>query len=112
MPKTAAMVTTGGAGTVLASLTAGVPLLVTPTEWDKPEIAQRVVEFGAGLRIEPRKCTPKALRTAVERLLNDPSFRKNAQRLAALFAETGGPDYAASLLEEVVPKPAYRGQQA
>lgn len=102
MPRTAAMVTTGGAGTVLASLAAGVPLVITPTEWDKPEIAQRVVEFGAGLRIEPRKCTPKALRGAVERLLNEPSFRKNAQRLAAMFAQTGGADSAASLLEGVV----------
>jgi len=81
---------------------AGVPLVITPTEWDKPEIAQRVVEFGAGLRIEPRRCTPEALRAAVERLLNEPSFRKNAQRLAELFRKAGGPDYAAKLLEGVV----------
>ncbi|MEO8657040.1 MAG: nucleotide disphospho-sugar-binding domain-containing protein [Bryobacteraceae bacterium] len=102
MPKTAAMVTTGGAGTVLAALVAGVPLVITPTEWDKPEIAQRVVEFGAGLRIEPRKCTPTVLRAAVERLLNEPSFRKQAQKLAELFRNAGGPDYAASLLEKLV----------
>jgi len=42
------------------------------------------------------------LRAAVERLLNEPSFRKNAQRLAELFRKAGGPDYAAKLLEGVV----------
>src|SRR5262249_34296040 len=35
LPRCAAIVTTGGAATVLASLKAGVPLLVVPTFWDK-----------------------------------------------------------------------------
>ena len=44
LPRCAALVTTGGAATVLASLKAGVPLLVAPTFWDKSDNAQRVVE--------------------------------------------------------------------
>ena len=99
LPHTDVVVTTGGAGTVLAALHAGVPLIVVPTEWDKPENAQRVVAAGVGLRLEPRHCTPKRLRAAVERVLGEPSFRQNARRLAALFGHYDGAARAAELLE-------------
>lgn len=99
LPRTSVMVTMGGAGTLLAALKDGVPVVVVPTEWDKPENAQRVVEAGAGLRLEPKHCTPERLRAAVERVLSQPSFRENARRLAAAFARYGGPMQAAELLE-------------
>jgi len=101
LPYTDVVVTTGGAGTVLAALSVGIPLVIIPTDWDKPENAQRVVEAGAGLRLAPRRCTPKRLRAAVERVLADPSFRQNAQRLAAIFAGYGGAARAAELLENL-----------
>jgi MGT family glycosyltransferase len=99
LPHTDVVITTGGAGTVLASLSAGVPLVVVPTEWDKPDNAQRVVEAEVGLRLAPRHCTPERLRAAVARVLGEPSFRQNAQRLAAAFARYGGAAQAAELLE-------------
>jgi UDP:flavonoid glycosyltransferase YjiC (YdhE family) len=95
------MITTGGSATVQATLKAGVPLIIVPTEWDKPDIARRVVETGAGVRLAPEKCTPQGLRTAVEQVLGNPSFRQNAQRMAAAFARYGGPQAAASLLEKL-----------
>ena len=101
LPGAAVMVTLGGSGGVLAALGAGVPLVIVPTEWDRPENAQRVVEAGAGLRIAPNRCTPERLRAAVERVLNEPSFRENAQRLAGAFARYGGPARAAQLLEDL-----------
>jgi UDP:flavonoid glycosyltransferase YjiC (YdhE family) len=101
LPRTSVMITTGGAGSVLAALNAHVPLILVPTEWDKPEIAQRVVEAGAGLRISPRRCTPKRLRAAVERILGDGSFRQNAERLARIFARHDGAATGAQLLEDL-----------
>lgn len=101
LPRTSVMITTGGAGSVLAALNAHVPLILVPTEWDKPEVAQRVVEAGAGLRISPRRCTPKRLRAAVERILGDGSFRQNAERLARIFARHDGAATGAQLLEEL-----------
>jgi UDP:flavonoid glycosyltransferase YjiC (YdhE family) len=99
LPRCAAIVTTGGAATVLASLMAGVPLLIIPTFWDKSDNAQRVVEAGAGLRLAPRRCTPDRVRAAVTRLIDEPVFRENAKRMARLFAEKRGPEQAAELLE-------------
>jgi len=99
LPKTSVMVTIGGSGGVLAALRAGVPLVIVPTEWDRPENAQRVVEAGAGIRIDANQCTPERLRAAVERVLNEPSFKRNALRLASAFARCEGPPRAAKLLE-------------
>ena len=99
LPRTDVLVTTGGGGTVMAALSAGVPMVVVPTQWEKPDNAQRVVEAGAGIRLAPRRCTPRRLREAVEQILRDPSFRQNALRLSAIFNRYGGAARAAELLE-------------
>jgi MGT family glycosyltransferase len=98
LPRTDVMVTTGGAGSVLASLAAGVPLVIIPTEWDKPEIAQRVVEAGAGVRVNPGDCNAQTLRENIVRVLNTPSYRNNAQRMARTFSEQGGGAHRAAEL--------------
>src|SRR5262249_456248 len=101
MPRLDVMITTGGSATVQATLKAGVPLIVVPTEWDKPDIARRVAETGAGRCLSPAQCPPAGPRGAVERVLATPSFRQNAQRMATAFARYGGPAAAADLLEQL-----------
>jgi MGT family glycosyltransferase len=103
LPRASVVVTTGGGGTVVAALQAGLPLVIVPTDWDKPDIAQRVVQAGAAIRITPRNCSPARLREAVEKLLNDDSFRANARRLGNSLSATRGPAQAAELLEGIVP---------
>lgn len=99
LPRSRAVVTLGGAGMVVASLRAGVPMVIIPAEWDKPEVAQRAAEAGAAIRLPQRSCTPRNLRAAVERVLHEPSFRANAERLGASFERYRGPAAAAELLE-------------
>jgi len=101
-PRTDLVITTGGAGTVTKALISGVPLIVVPTAWELPENAQRVVECGAGLRIEPRRCSPARLRAAVEKVLGDPSYRENAARIGHDLLKEGGPSRAVELLEKLV----------
>lgn len=100
-PRASVVVTTGGAGTVLSALAAGVPLVVVPTGYDLPENARRVVEAGVGVCLRPRRCTPRRLRAAVERVLHDPAFRRNARRMAAALAAQSGPARGAELLERL-----------
>ena len=101
LPHCAAVVTTGGPATVMAALKAGVPLLMVPTFWEKSDNAQRVVEAGVGLRMAPRHCTPERVRAAVMRLLEEPSFRQNARRMADLLRKAPGPAHAAELIEKL-----------
>jgi len=101
MPRTDVLVTTGGAGTVMTALAAGVPMVVVPTEWDKPENAQRVVEAGAGVRLSPRRLSPERLRRAVRTVLEEPRFRESARRMSKILASRDGLTEAARLLEEL-----------
>jgi len=99
LPKTDVIITTGGAGTVLAAIDAEVPMIIIPTEWDKPEIAQRIVEAEAGIRIMPDKVTPQSIRAAVEKILANPSYKRGVGRLKQAGARYGGAAEAAELLE-------------
>ena len=101
LPRCAAVVTSGGTGTIMAALAAGVPLVVVPTTWDKPDNAQRVVEAGVGVKLSPRRCTPETLRDAVDRVLGSPRYRRNARRIAARLAAAPGPAGAAAMLDEL-----------
>ena len=101
LPRCAAMVTTGGAGSVMAGIRAGVPLVIVPTTWDKPDNARRIAEAGAGIMLRPRQCTPEGLRAAVERVLHDTSYRSAAQRYAKALQEAPGPHGAAELIEGI-----------
>jgi UDP:flavonoid glycosyltransferase YjiC (YdhE family) len=92
-------VTTGGAGTTMAGLRAGLPLVLVPTSWDKPDIALRMVEAGVAVRVAPRRCTPEALLAAVDEVLGDPRYRENAARIAEKLAAAPGPAGAADHIE-------------
>jgi MGT family glycosyltransferase len=103
LPRCAALVTVGGKATVLAAAEAGIPMVVVPTTWDKPDNARRVTHAGAGVRLPARQCTPERLRAAVRQVLAEPRYRMGAQRLAALLGAAPGPDEAARLLEGLTP---------
>ncbi len=110
LPRCAAIVTTGGAGTVLAAAVAGIPQLVVPTTWDQPDNGRRLVEAGVGLSLPARRCTPQRLGDAVEALLGDADRRLRAERLGQRLRATRGPDRAAELLERLSPRDATPGR--
>lgn len=112
LERASLVITNGGSGSVLAALSAGVPLIVVPTSWDKPENAQRVVAAGAGVQIAPKSCTPDRLRAAVQEVLGEPRYRANAQRLATALARAGGAARAAALLEGLGVASRHAGPQA
>jgi MGT family glycosyltransferase len=104
LPRCSVVVTTGGPATILAALSAGVPLVVVPTTWDKPDNARRVVEAGVGVRLRPRRCTPERLRAAVMEVVGDPGYRARAREMADRLAAAPGPARAAELLQGLVPE--------
>ena len=102
LPRCAAVVSTGGAQTIVAALKAGVPLVIVPTGWDKPANAARAEQAGVAVRLAPKECTPAALRDAVNRVLADPRFRDAAARIAQRLAAAPGPAGAAELIEAIL----------
>jgi UDP:flavonoid glycosyltransferase YjiC (YdhE family) len=59
-----------------------------PTGRDQPDNAARITHRGAGLKIT-KNASPSKIAAAVERVLQDPSFREAARRLGGrIQAET------------------------
>jgi UDP:flavonoid glycosyltransferase YjiC (YdhE family) len=101
LPRTSVVVTNGGWGGVLASLAAGVPLVVAGGTLDKPEIARRVGWSGTGIDLRTGRPSPSAVRAAVERVLATPSYRSRARAVGESLAAHGGAVTAGNLLERL-----------
>lgn len=106
LPRCHVVVSVGGAGIILAALNAGVPVLVVPAESDQLDNAQRVIRAGVGLSIPRRHCAPARMQAALDRLLYEPCFRQQAQRLAHAFRQYNGAERAVELIESVCRQPA------
>ena len=102
LPRTAAVVTNGGWGGVLATLAAGVPLVVAGGDLDKPEAARRVAASGAGVDLRTGSPRPAAVGRAVREVLHEPRYREAAARVAAQLADRGGQREVVDLLERLV----------
>ena len=93
-----AVLTHAGHGTVIKSLAAGVPVVAVPLGRDQLDNAARVAHHGAGLRLKPN-ASSEAIARAVRRVLDEPSYRANAERLASAIAAETADDRAVEELE-------------
>lgn len=100
LPQMCAVICHAGHNTVCESLSFGLPLIVAPVRDDQPVIAQQVVDAGAGIYLRYGKVTAAAARDAVVRLLTEPAFRQQAQRLAGSFSQLGGAAQVADIVQE------------
>jgi MGT family glycosyltransferase len=101
LPGTAAVVCHGGLTTVTTALAFGVPLVCIPQGREQPLNAERVEACGVGVSVPP-DADPPAIAEAVRSVLDDPSYREAAQRMAAVIGAEGAGDLAARLVEELL----------
>lgn len=77
-------ITHGGAGSTIAALALGLPVLVLPRGApSQHRLAARCVETGVGLALEPDDVSPSTVQDAVRALLADSSFRVGAEGVRA-----------------------------
>ncbi|MBO0730348.1 MAG: glycosyltransferase family 1 protein [Acidimicrobiaceae bacterium] len=100
----ALVVTHCGSGTALGSLAAGVPIVAVPLFADQFENSRRIADAGAALTVEghqdddpktrgllSERDSPK-LAAAIEAMLADRDFQRNAGLISAEMAATPTPD--------------------
>ena len=105
------VITHAGLNTALEALAHGVPMVAIPVTNDQPGVAARLRACGAGDCVPLHRLTVPRLRQAVERVLQTPSFRQNATRLAEAIARDDGCRKAATILETVLAAvPRFSGQ--
>ena len=101
LPRVSAVVCHAGQNTVAEALAHALPLVVLPIKDDQPVVAAQVTGAGVGLRLPFARPRPAAIRDAVMRVLHEPEFKVNAERVRRSFDEAGGPMRAAELLGEL-----------
>jgi UDP:flavonoid glycosyltransferase YjiC (YdhE family) len=105
LPKVDVMVTNAGYGGVQLALAHGVPLVAAGRSEDKAEVAARIAWSGTGIALPELASVAQrtaAIRTAVRRVLTDPTYRLNAQRVRDDFARHDAPNEAVWRLEQLV----------
>jgi UDP:flavonoid glycosyltransferase YjiC (YdhE family) len=87
-PRSEAVITHGGWGTVSRALMLGLPLVLVPFHGDQPYIAARCADLGVGIvAATAETVTAAALSDAIGAVLEESSYRKAAAELAAELRE-------------------------
>lgn len=92
----------GGAGTMLGSLSNGLPQLVLPEGADRPATAASLKASGAGLVLSPRECSPEDIAAAVKTLLTDPSYKVRAEAIQSEMQALPQPEEVVKQIEGLV----------
>ncbi len=91
-----------GMNSVSEALWFGVPLVMLPQTAEQSGVAERVVQLGAGVRLE--KSDPASILASVERVLRHPSYAGNASAIGEGFRRCGGAKAAADKILQVCGK--------
>lgn len=98
------IITHSGLNTVLEALSRGVPIVAIPITNDQPGTAARLARIGVGEVIPSTRISARRLRSAIQRVLRDDSYKKNASRLQGAIRRAGGVLRAADIIEQAISK--------
>ncbi|MDO8210776.1 glycosyltransferase [Conexibacter sp. CPCC 206217] len=101
MPQCALVLCHVGHGTMVRALASGAAVVACPVAGDMGENAARLDWAGAGVRLPWRFTTPRGVRLAVQRALDEPSLTRRAGELAAWSARNDAAARAADLVERL-----------
>ena len=97
----------GGHSSVMTTLKAGTPAVIVPTISERESNARRLASLGAGEVVMPvngvdgeKRVDGAEFAAKVKRVLNDPSYRRCAGRVAETMRHFGGAQAAAQRIEQ------------
>lgn len=99
LPHTSILVSNGGYAGTQQALSFGVPMVLAGETEDKIEGNARTAHTGAAINLKTQRPTVAAIREAVQQILATTSYRQNAQRLQAEYAQL---DPYASIADTIV----------
>jgi MGT family glycosyltransferase len=75
LPRCDAITTHAGAGTLIASINAGLPMVLVPLFGDQPTNAECAAAAGAGIVVDHATLTPASMRDATRAVLTERRYR-------------------------------------
>lgn len=98
MPQVQVAVTMGGQGTVQTAMSSGTPLVGLPLHPEQDLNVDLAARHGMALALAPRHAHTQRLTDAVRRVVTDPSFAANAQKVRGWYAGVDGAGRAADAI--------------
>ncbi|SHK14340.1 macrolide family glycosyltransferase [Desulforamulus aeronauticus] len=100
LKKSDVFLTHCGMNSVNESLYHGVPMVLFPQHSEQAMVAERTAVLGAGLMLSGNK--PKHIRKVIEQILNDATYKENANKILKSFKTSGGAKKAADVILNVI----------
>jgi len=100
LEKTDIFLTHCGMNSASEGLYFGVPLVMLPQTSEQKGVAKRVLQLGAGVLL--KGTWPGEIRRVVRQVLEDPRYRKNAEKVGESFRACGGAAAAADWIERQI----------
>lgn len=106
MPYADVYVTNGGMGGVQLSIENKLPMVTAGVHEGKIEICARVGYFNLGVNLKTERPSPAQIRKAVEKVVSDPSYRKNVTALSQEFSRYNPLELGERYVQQLLPKTA------
>lgn len=102
LQKATLTITHAGMNTTMECLKNGVPMVAIPVTNDQPGVAARIAWTGVGEVVSLKELSVPKLRTAIQKVLGEESYRQRAIALQEAIQRAGGVTSAADIIEQVV----------
>lgn len=90
LKKAKVFITHGGMNSTSEGLYFGIPLIIIPQEVDQPVVARQVEKMGACIVLDKNNITPHLLKTSLDKIFKDESYKNNAMIIREDFMKRGG----------------------
>jgi len=87
MPRTDIYITNGGYGGTILAIDYALPMVAAGVNEGKNEICARIGYFKLGIDLKTEKPTAKKIKMAVDEILANPAYKKNAEKLRDEFKQ-------------------------
>lgn len=101
LPHVAALVHHGGIGTTAQGLSAGIPQLIMPMNYDQPDNATRLKRLGVGMSVSPAKYKGAVVARKLEYLLSSPGVKVNCKYWSKKIDSNRSVQDSCQIIEEV-----------
>jgi UDP-N-acetylglucosamine--N-acetylmuramyl-(pentapeptide) pyrophosphoryl-undecaprenol N-acetylglucosamine transferase len=90
----------GGHTALSQALQFGKPVVTIPIEKHGEQLgnSEKIAEFGAGIMLHPKDLTGKQIADAVDKALQDPSYKENTHKMMTLAENLNGIDSVAQIV--------------
>jgi UDP:flavonoid glycosyltransferase YjiC (YdhE family) len=101
LPHCDLVINHGGSGTVRDAISHGLPMVIVPVAADQHVNASRCADLQVARVVPSDNRTPEAIREAAHEVLDNPIYRRNAERLRDEMDALPGPAHVVGLLERL-----------